>query len=160
MTGRVPLLAILLGVFGLVPFLACGLMALSPDPVQSARMELALLAYGAVILSFLGGVHWGFALLTPASTPARFERLRLVLGVLPALAGWIAVLLPRILAPWSGLLLLIAAFIATAVVEQQAERHGLMPRGYIWLRWALTIAVSAILITVFTLRLLGQSLNY
>ena len=57
-----PLLAIVLGVAGLIPFIVCGLGAVSVDAVSSARMMTALIGYGAVILSFLGGVHWGFAL--------------------------------------------------------------------------------------------------
>lgn len=160
MTRRLPALAILLGLLGLIPFFVCGFLALSPDPAQSERWSQALLAYGAVILSFLGGVHWGFALLDSELIVPRIERRRLVLGILPSLAGWLAVLLPRLLAPWSGLLLLIAGFIATAIVEQKAAAAGLMPRAYMWLRWSLTVVVAAILITVFTLRFLGQSLNY
>ena len=160
MTRHVPFLAVLLGILGLIPFIGCGLMALSPDQVQADRMNIALLAYGAVILSFLGGIHWGLALLAPEPISARAERGRLLLGVLPALAGWLAVLLPFILAPWSGLLLLIVGFLAVALVEQRTDSLGMAPRGYLVLRWALTVVVVAMLITVMTLRLLGQSLNY
>ena len=160
-----PLLAILLGVAGLVPFVVCGLGALSADAVQSGRMMIALIGYGAVILSFLGGVHWGFALSSPTPVPVvptgrRFitaERARLVLGVVPSLIGWLALLLQMLLLEWVALLVLIAGFVATVVVEQQAARRLMIsPASYIWLRWGLTVVVVAMLVTVLTLRLLGQ----
>jgi hypothetical protein len=168
-----PLLAIVLGVAGLIPFIVCGLGAVSVDAVSSARMMTALIGYGAVILSFLGGVHWGFALRgfalggIAAAPPApvtvagnRFvtaERARLVLGVVPSLIGWVALLLLMIRLDWAALAVLIAGFIATVVVEHQASRRQLIPLGsYIWLRWGLTVVVVAMLVTVLTLRTLGQ----
>ena len=57
-----PLLAILLSVLGLVPFIVCGLAALGPDPDTGDRMLNALIGYAAVILAFAGGIHWGFEL--------------------------------------------------------------------------------------------------
>jgi hypothetical protein len=165
-----PLLAILLGVAGLIPFVVCGLGAVSADAVQATRMMTALIGYGAVILSFLGGVHWGFALGATAPVPPaettlsgnRFitaDRARLVLGVVPSLIGWVALLLQMLLMEWAALLVLIVGFIATVVVEHQAARRKLIPAAsYIWLRWGLTVVVVAMLVTVLTLRLLGQRL--
>ena len=96
--GRMPLLAILLSVLGLVPFIVCGLAALGPDPATSARMLSALIAYAAVTLAFAGGVHWGFELQS-GHQEAFVQRARLGLGILPPLAGWIALLLPLVAAP-------------------------------------------------------------
>jgi hypothetical protein len=169
-----PLLAIVLGVAGLIPFIVCGLGAISVDAATAARMMTALVGYGAVILSFLGGVHWGFALggfalggVSPGAAPApptgnRFgtaERARLVLGVVPSLIGWVALLLLMVRLEWASLLVLIAGFIATVIVEHQAARRQLIPlASYIWLRWGLTVVVVAMLVTVLTLRMLGQRL--
>ena len=161
MIRRVPLFATLLGITGLVPFVLLALLSLGPDPVEIQRMTLLLIAYGAVILSFLGGVHWGFALLGQDIATPRVERGRLLLGVVPSLIGWAALALPVLALPaWAGLLVLIAGFLATVIVEQRAHRRGLMPPGYIWLRWALTIVVVALLVTVATLHILGQSINF
>ncbi len=160
MIRRVPLLAIVLGIAGLVPFILLGLLALSPDGVQARRMTLLLIAYGAVILSFLGAVHWGFALLQQDTAPRTGERARFLLGVVPALIGWVALALPILELPfWSGLLVLIAGFGGTALVEHRAATRNLVPPGYMWLRWGLTIVVLAMLVTVLTLHVLGQSLN-
>jgi hypothetical protein len=163
-----PLLAILLGIAGLIPFVVCGLGAMSADPIQGGRMVIALVGYGAVILSFLGGVHWGFALGGFSAVPAALDtaaggrlvtpnRGRLALGVVPALIGWLALLLQILLLEWAALVVLIIGFIGTVVAEHQASRRMLLqPAGYIWLRWGLTIVVTAMLITVVTVRLLGR----
>ena len=81
---------------------------------------MALVAYGAVILAFLGGVHWGFALPEPSG---RGERARLVLGVVPSLVGWVALLLLVCVDSAAGLGLLLVGFIGTTVVEARANRR-------------------------------------
>jgi Protein of unknown function (DUF3429) len=157
MTRRLPLVAILLGVVGLLPFIGCGLAALGLEDTYAQNMLWALMAYGAVVLSFLGGVHWGFAL-APGTVEqsGRAERWRLLFGVMPSLIGWVALLAPLALPAWTGLCVLIAGFLATVIVEAQAGRRGLVSQHYIWLRWGLTLVVVAMLVTVLTLRLLGQ----
>ena len=52
-----------LGYGGLLPFGALALLLL--DGARSALWWPALLAYGAVILSFVGALHWGFAMVLP-----------------------------------------------------------------------------------------------
>jgi hypothetical protein len=52
-----PVLAILLSILGLVPFVVCGLAALGPNTESAARMLNALIGYGAVTLAFAGGLH-------------------------------------------------------------------------------------------------------
>jgi hypothetical protein len=159
---RLPRLAILLGILGLIPFLALGFGAVMPDP-NGHRLPL-LIAYGAVILSYLGGVHEGFALLAPGPLPgaplaagdwSRAERLRLLGGSACALAGWLALAADAYLPAWTALVLLIASFIALSILEQRATAHGWVPRGYMWLRWSLTAVVVAVLIAVLVLRLLS-----
>ncbi len=149
MNRRLPLLAWLLGLAGLIPFAACGVLAVAPD---GDRAGFALVAYGAVVLAFLGGVHWGFALEDPAR---RGERGRLSLGVLPSLAGWVALLLAVAVNVVSGLGLLIVGFAATAVIEARAAKAGLMPPGYLKLRYGLTGVVETVLILVALICLAG-----
>jgi hypothetical protein len=155
MPSRLPPLAILLGAAGLIPFIVCGLGVLATDPTRAARMMTALIAYGAVILAFLGAVHWGFALASQAAEESGSESRRLALGVLPALAGWVALLLPIALPPIVSVALLLAGFIMVMGVEAKAGELGLMPPGYLKLRWGLSAVVVAMLVTVLTLRLLG-----
>lgn len=154
-----PLLAILLSVLGLVPFIACGLVALGPDPERAAPMLDALIDYAAVVLAFAGGVHWGFELQV-RQADTFLHRIRLGLGVIPPLIGWIALLLTLALPAWVPLLALIAAYIATVVVEQEAGRRNLLPPRYLWLRWGFTVIAVAMMTTVLTLRLLGLTIAF
>jgi hypothetical protein len=105
-----------------------------------------------LVLTFLGGVHWGFAL---GDEAGRGERPRLVLGVLPSLIGWLALLLPLVFPAEAGIAVLIAGFIGIIVLDLQLRRAGFVPPGYMGLRWGLTIAVVALLATVLVLRLIG-----
>lgn len=131
----------LLGYGGLIPFAAAAAVALLGPPHWRALALPALAAYGAVILSFLGAVHWGLALRAPPEE-ASAAWPRLGLGVLPALVGWVALLLPA----RPGLLLLGAGVVAVAAVEAVAARRGLVPRDYLGLRWALSLGASVCLL--------------
>eukprot|EP01035_Chromulina_nebulosa_P039676 gene39676-53637_t len=121
--GKVPASAAWLGGLGAVPFigLACALPLL--DGASRLTAAQALLAYGAVILSFLGGIHWGLAIRDHRG--ANMERLwaRLILSVVPSLAGWIALLV----AGKAGLLMLAVAVAATLLVDLRATRLGDAP---------------------------------
>ena len=160
---RLPSIAVILGVAGLIPFIGCGLGAVSPT-VDADRYMAALLGYGAVILAFLGAVHWGFVLEDPepdpVARPARRDAARLVLGVIPALIGWAALLTPIVLTAEVGLAVLIAGHIATVVTEAHLRRRGLVPPGYMLLRWALSVVVVVTLVTVMTVRLLGARIVF
>lgn len=162
MQPRLPTAALLLGLAGLIPFIGCGIAAVAlGDAEQTSRGLTALMAYGAVILAFLGGVHWGLVLdaVTPAVNAPRAGP-RLVLGIVPSLIGWLALLAPLVAPPEVGLALLIAGFIATILGETQLYRRGLVPRGYMWLRWGLSIVVLTVLVTVLALRLLGAKIVF
>ena len=151
MTKSLPALAVLLGIGGLLAFIACGVLAVTPSGERGAQ---ALAAYGAVILAFLGGVHWGFALPEPSG---RGERLRLSLGVLPSLAGWVALLLTLAVNAEAGLGLLLIGFVATTLVEARGADAGLVPLGYMRLRYGLSALVVTVLTVVLVLRLLRVS---
>jgi hypothetical protein len=152
-SSHLPGFAVVLGIAGLIPFFGAGLGSVVYDQVEALRMLSALMAYGAVILSFLGAVHWGLAL--APNEPANIARARLILSVIPALIGWGALLLALALPPEAGLALLIFGFVVTILSEARAGRRGLIPAGYLWLRWGVSIPVVVVLTTVLVLRLLG-----
>ena len=120
-----------LGYGGLLPFVtlaAVGLLA-PTTPWWSA----ALLAYGAVILSFVGALHWGFAMAQSGLSTA--ERTRcFVWSVVPSLMAWPATLLP----PAGGAALLVAGFVAHLVQDHRLAAHTSLPAWYLPLRWRLT----------------------
>jgi hypothetical protein len=88
----IPPAARALGFLGLVPFFAAAAASLTPAVPLHDVASQALIAYGAVILSFLGGVRWGLAIAAPDG--ARLFA-PLDVSVVPSLAAWIALLLPR-----------------------------------------------------------------
>lgn len=151
---RLPILAVLLGLAGLLPFLGCtiGIIAF-PSQVPVPNLVHAIIAYGAVILAFLGGVHWGFALEPAPSVVvpghAATDNRRLALGVLPSLLGWAALLVPLVSSPLIAIVLLILGFVLTTLAEAQAHRRGTMPGGYMALRWVLSaVAVLCLLVVL------------
>jgi hypothetical protein len=62
--------------------------------------------------------------------------------VVPALVGWVALMLPPVL----GLGLLAAGILATAGVETLAARRGLVPAEYLRLRWMLSLGAALCLL--------------
>ncbi len=154
---RLPFLAIPLGLGGLIPFVVgAAAILFFPADIPAPRMLAAFIDYGAVILAFLGAVHWGLALAgDPHGVTIRPElnRARLVLGVLPALVGWTALMIPLVAAPVLALVVLLLGFVLTASVEARAARLGLMPPGYMTLRWLLTVVVVVCQAAVLLARL-------
>ena len=160
-----PISAILLSILGLAPFIGCGLAALGPHVGSAGRMLTALLAWGALVLAFTGGLHWGLVLRETGTGPPavpeatnRRPHAHVAMAVLPLVLGWVALLLPLVAAAWLGLLLLIAAYVAALAAELRWARLCAWPAHYLWLRCGFTIVAVAMLITVMTLRLLGQTI--
>lgn len=148
--------AVLLTAAGAVPFLFCGGLVLL-DPVDSPTAIQALIAYGAVILSFLGAVHWGFVLGGQVAAAPETGRRILGLGVLPALIGWLALLiLLRLHAPAFALFILLAGFFLTVVTETVGRGRGLVAADYLILRWSISVVVLLILLAVLGAVLTGM----
>lgn len=142
-----PRLVVLLGYGGLLPF-AAGVIGLLLVPAGQAVWQTMLLGYAAVILSFVGALHWGFAM---RAEPA------LALGlygwsVVPALLGWLALLLPGLLpllgsdsrtgTAWAALLLIVA-YAAHYLRDRRITRQQALPAWYLPLR--LRLSVGALL---------------
>lgn len=131
----IPTPALVLGVGGLLPFILGALLIwLGPSSVWQAWGGLVLLSYGAVILSFIGAVHWGMGL--KEWQQQQEGSLWPVLGwsVTPALVAWAALLLP----PKGGLALLLLGFAAQYAVDRRTVAVGRLPAWYGRLRSLLT----------------------
>ena len=136
---RIPRMALWLGLAGLLPFLTGAAAVWSLAPERLLGTTLAVVTYGAVVLSFLGGVHWGLA--APAGRP-----LQLGFSVMPALVAWIALLAAHLPAVESALWLLAAAFAILLLCDLAAAGQQLTPGWYPRLRLPLSLAVVASLI--------------
>ena len=154
-----PLIAILLGVAGLIPFAGASLaaVALTGDGARTALLGLS--AYAAVILAFLGGVHWGIGLEAGSAQTVAAQRARFGLGVLPSLVGWAGLLVTLLGLPKTGLLLLTAGFIGLTIAEARGARVGLVPTGYMALRWVLSVIVIVCLVSVCLILALGGTVT-
>ena len=102
-------LIFLLAYAGLLPFAALA-AAIWLLPANVAVNAWGLAAYGAVIVSFLGGIHWGLGFQMGEAAP----RLHFFWGVTPPLLAWLALLLPD----WAGLTLLAAALLLCLAVDR------------------------------------------
>jgi hypothetical protein len=154
MARQLPVLAVMLGVAGIIPFVVCGLWAVSASYFGSLIAVQLLVAYGAVVLSFVGGIHRGVSLVTDDG-----DDKRLALGVLPGLAAWLVLALSVYLArPSLGVALVAVLFVVAAAAEWNGRLRGGIPRGFILLRIGVTGVIVAILSTVLLLRLIGGHL--
>lgn len=140
--AAVPVMAAWLGGLGALPFVGLAVAVIGLDGLTRTVAIQALLGYGAVILSFLGGIHWGLAI-APGAQPAEPGlRVRLAWSVVPSLVGWAALLVT----PVTGLFALAAAFAAMLGIDLRASRLGLAPAWYPKLRVPLTLTVVAALL--------------
>ena len=132
-TRKIPPSALGLGLAGLIPFVACAVSQWAFIPHLSPANGLrAGMFYGAVILSFLGGIRWGAAI--PGSN-SKSQNLDFGLSVLSSLAGWVSLLLPPLL----GLSLLIAVFLLQSLWDVLSVEQGRLPHWFGKLRMVLTV---------------------
>jgi len=136
-TAQVPRAAAWLGAAGLVPFLA-GAAVLWLGPAEP-RVAQALAAYGAVILSFMGGCRWGFA---AAGLGEGAGWRALTISVVPALVAWGAVMAPG---DWP-LIVTAGALAALYLADLSLSRAGGAPVWWPRLRLPLTAVAAACLI--------------
>ncbi|WP_369959248.1 DUF3429 domain-containing protein [Pseudomonas benzenivorans] len=127
-----------LGYAGLVPFVSGALgIWITPFAWRPYVMS-ALLDYAAVILAFMGAIHWGLAMRAEANDER--ARLQLGLSVIPPLLGWVAVASGM---PFGfALPVFLVAFVLLYFADLRAVKLGLAPKWYPALRRPLTIVVT------------------
>jgi len=129
---------------GALPFLAA-IAALSLAPaLATAHIWQAVIAYSAVIASFVSGIHWGLFL-------TRERRLPLNLFIssnLCALAAWAALLLPS---RQTAVILLIAVFATLFAIDHMLYAAKAHMHWFYKLRAAITVIVIAALSVLLAL---------
>lgn len=143
----VPRLPLLIGLAGLLPFLWGAATELSPALAEFGLRFLGprflgpyvTLAYGTVILAFMGGALWGFA--------ARTDRVEFhLLAVLPPL--WAFFFVGG--GPVSAAIWLMAGFVGVLGLDWLFWRHDLAPPWWLHLRIGLTaIVVACLMVPAF-----------
>lgn len=133
-----------LGYGGLVPFFVLTVaILLSADVplLENARLDWWLAAYAAIILSFLGAVHWGVALgMQDTLTESELGKL-LLFSVVPSVLAWFALLLPIKIALW-----VLASLIVLAYLVDSRLLFNKLAADYGKMRLHLTIIVALLLV--------------
>ena len=133
----VPALPRRLGAGGVIPFVALPFLAWV-DPANRPLYLSAQAAYGAVILSFVGALHWALAMTADTAAPALRRGLYLW-SVVPALLGWVALLLPLA----GSLSLLLAGLGLQWLRDSRVVARLALPPWYLTLRTTLTLGAGS-----------------
>ena len=122
-----------LGYAGALPFI--GLSIAHGLEIQLAPTENSALlyGYGIVILSFLGGMHWGrIASDRTAQIPSAGW---LAFAVVPSLIGWFSLFFAQAF----GIIMLIVGFILCAVIDLRLIKRGIFASWMYELRLVLSV---------------------
>ena len=141
-----PLGARFIGLLGLVPFLALAFLSVTETSIGGAKADDVVRAYGAIILSFLGGVQWGLAIRKSGGNSRTRRGLTptLSLSVAPSLVAWAGLLTDGLF----GFGLLILGFALVLISDSRAVRLGMAPQWYLNLRYQLTAVVIGCLTVI------------
>ena len=141
-----------LGFAGLIPFvlLSVGCWLVHPDWL--GYLVSAQMTYAVAILSFLGAVHWGAALLSSHLTSER-TKLALLWGVSPSLiAVGASPLLSQVfsqLLTGIGFAVVTATFVLVYLIDKRMFAWYPLPDWLLPLRFKLTCVVVASLASTF-----------
>src|SRR5574343_876324 len=122
-----------LGHAGLIPFVVGALFAWLITHAEAHAFAVDGLAkYAALIISFLGGIHWGLGMRQTVPSPVPFAW-----AVTASLLAWVSVLMPA----YAGLVVQGVLLIACYVVDRKHYRaHG--AAAWLTLRFRLTAVAS------------------
>ncbi|HYL17828.1 MAG TPA: DUF3429 domain-containing protein [Burkholderiales bacterium] len=129
----IPKTPLWLGTGGLVPLVVIASAMWALPEAYTPTLLFYLTSYAAVMVTFVGAVHWGVSLVHPGMAE-QDQSVFMTWSVVPALVGWVSLLLPA----KTGLLLLIASFVIQYAADRQLAQRFRMPSWYLRLRTGLT----------------------
>lgn len=139
--ARVSPAVVVLGAGGLLPFIGLAMLT-ALGPVTWYVYSLTALAhYGAVILTFVGALHWGYAMHRGAL--GRTAWLQYGFSIIPALLGWASLFFDV----WTALRMQAVALLGCFAFDLAMARIDPVPAAFLRLRATLTITgVAALLL--------------
>ncbi|NWJ10203.1 TMM69 protein, partial [Crypturellus undulatus] len=140
--------ALYLSLAGLIPFVSVPL-AMAIQGTYYPQLAFAQITYGAIVVSFLGGIKWGFAI--PENSPAKPDWWNLANSVVPPLFAWQVFLFEDITC---GAILVIMGLGIALHYDL-----GLLPTYPAWfkaLRIVTTLVAVVSLLTTITLKMLAS----
>ncbi|UFU11079.1 DUF3429 domain-containing protein [Ideonella dechloratans] len=132
MPAEPPLRARQYGHAGLIPFVFGTLLLWLVYPDLQPWVALGLAAYGAVIVSFLGGIHWGLAMSAGAPGQRAFGW-----AMVPPLVAWLALVMPA----HAGLVVLGVMLVVCYLVDRRLYLDKGMG-AWLTLRFRLTVIAA------------------
>lgn len=135
-TPSAPATAVLWGWLGVVPFAGLAALAHAPELLTGFDTKSALISYGAIILTFMGGTHWGLAMMTDREKQLS-DTFLYTAGIAPSLAAFLAALVGGL----SALVILAAGFVGLLIYDLLILPKLGTPNWYLSLRVRLTLAV-------------------
>lgn len=148
----VPSAARWLGAGGLAVFVGLAVWRIN-SPLDTGFIHMVLVACAAIILTFIGALHWGFAMVLPR-TGRRDQWLMMGWSIFPALAGWAAMLLPV----YTDIILLLAVFWVHYTIDVHLALRRPLPTWYLPLRSVLTLGITLALLAVLALTPRGAAM--
>ncbi len=138
---------------GAIPFVICAIAIafdISPIPIDGHHSfpswEMILLTYSAIILSFMGGIHWGVAMHTPEKDGTLK---RALWSNVLSLTGWLVLLIPS---TFIALSILCAFYIILWVSDVRYTKRGIFPLWFATMRTRVSyLVITSLLIAIATL---------
>lgn len=132
--GKLPLI---LTIAGGLPFVVLGGM-ISLHSFNDTKHALdILLTYAAVIVSFLGGIHWGFAV-NQYTQNRPIANMLIAESIIPSLVAWAVLLYPD---HYVQLLVLTLLYTFTWGIDSLLYNNNLMPQWFFNIRCIITPVV-------------------
>ena len=147
MNEKPPFIISLLGYGGALPFLGLAACTCFNVALPGLSPVEGLLTYGAVILSFIGAIHWGVVMAQHEQVVPRLASLLYGWSVIPALIAWAALLMPDRV----GATVMALCFVACWRIDMRVIKSGLWPAWMARLRLHLTSCAVASLAVIVLL---------
>ncbi|MEN2494910.1 MAG: hypothetical protein TECD_00820 [Hyphomicrobiaceae bacterium hypho_1] len=136
----VPFAALTWGWAGIIPFVASSYASVFADEIWKQYSLQIITQYGAIILTFMGGVHWGILLNKLKTSSWLYST-----GIMPSLFAVVTILLP----PLYAIPVLVIGLITVLICDLCFVNLKIMPIWYGRLRIQLTlVAVVCLLVAL------------
>lgn len=139
---KMPRPAFFLGAMGAFPLTTLASMIVTGLQVPGVDTTFALLVYSAIVLSLMGGVHWGLAMVMAADPDTQWGTRRewrtYGASLVPAFFAWLALLLPTKVGGW----VMAVTFVGLLAYDFWCIRLGEAPAWFWQLRWPLVVMAA------------------
>jgi Protein of unknown function (DUF3429) len=147
---KMPVVELLLAAAGGFPLTTLAGMIVTGMAIPGLDNQFALLTYGAIVLTFMGAVHWGLAMTAPVADGGgtwgtRSQWRAYTVSMVPGLVAWVALLLPTKVGAW----VLVASFGLLLVYDLWSMRAGEAPAWFMKLRVPLAVmAIGSLIVGI------------